>query len=109
MGSRLHAACEYIRVSQEDFRSTVLSRPTEGVEQLVLLQVGSRAEVYELDRKVLSDHDVLVLDVPMDNVLGAQVSHRRHQLKSGHRGLFKKAIQVKHVFKIRINKKKAII
>lgn len=59
----------YVRVSHEDFRGAVLDRPTERVKQPALLQVGGRAEVDELDCEVLGNDNVLILDVPVNDVL----------------------------------------
>lgn len=83
----------YIRIPHENFRGTVLDCPTERVKQFAPFQVSSWAEVDQLDSEVLSNHNVLVLDVPVNDAFWAQVPHCWQQLEPEPGQAFQRAIK----------------
>lgn len=70
----------YVRCSLQHLGGAVLQSAAELVEELPGRQNGGRAEVDEADVEAVVDDDVLILDVAVQEVLAAQVEHRRHQL-----------------------------
>lgn len=68
-------------MSLKNFWGTVLQCTTEIVEELPRNQYCSRAKVYQPDVKTLVNDDVLVFNVPVDDVLGSQIKYSSNKLE----------------------------
>ena len=64
----LYLQLKYSPVSLEYLRTTVLHGTTECAEQFARMKESSRPEINQLDVELMINDDVLVLDVPVNDV-----------------------------------------